>query len=57
MLRPGCALFHGQAVAHWVRECPTLRWGTALGAFVVHCILHLPGDPDIVKPHTCGVYL
>ena len=41
LLRPGCALFPGQAVARWVREYPALRWEAALGAFVLHCILHL----------------
>ena len=49
---PGCAWFPGQEVAHWVREYPALRRATALGASVMHCILHLPGDPDIAKPHT-----
>ena len=28
--------------------------GTAPGAFVLHCILHLPGDPDIAKPRACA---
>ena len=50
-----CTLFPEQAVVHRTRKCPTLRWGTVPGAFVLHCISHLSGhgDPDIMitKPH------
>ena len=41
-----------QVVVLWTRKCPTLRWRTVPGAFVMHCISHLSRDPDIAKPHT-----